>query len=118
MLHQFYELPLRLLQEVACGDVLQLQAQRQCVDEQAQHLLRTGATVEATKQHRAAYDVVTTARVRDHKRPSGVEERGDAHSSQSGTRSAARIVAGSMRSATTAHLSPSTMTSGTSARLL
>ena len=50
-----------------------------------------------------------------------VEERQRMHrfyASHSGTRSAARIVAGSIRSATTAHLSPSTMTSGTSARLL
>jgi hypothetical protein len=38
--------------------------------------------------------------------------------SHSGTRSAARIVAGSIRSATIAHLSPSTMTSGTSGREL
>jgi len=49
-----------------------------------------------------------------------VEQRqgGDCHCSQAGTHSAERIVAGSMRRATRAHLLPSTMTSGTSARLL
>ena len=37
---------------------------------------------------------------------------------ESGTRSAARMVAGAIRSATTAQRSPSTITSGTSERLL
>ena len=61
-------------------------------------------------------------------RPSGAvplpikdgEEWGGRHHffSHSGTRSAAMIVSAAMRSATTAKRSPSTMTSGTSGRLL
>src|SRR5690606_1433456 len=49
-----------------------------------------------------------------------VEERERAHrqSSQSGTRSAAVTSSGRMRPATTANLSPSTMTSATKPRLL
>ena len=42
----------------------------------------------------------------------------DRQSNQSGTRSAALIAAGRIRSATTAHLSPSTITSATKPRLL
>src|SRR3546814_3744600 len=63
-----------------------------------------------------------TAAEQDHRRacqPDEQRQAVEAHRvSHSGTRSAARIVSAAMRSATTAKRSPSTNTSGTSARLL
>ncbi len=79
MNQQFHQFALRLLHQLRGGHPLQLQAQRQRVDEHPQDLLCTRAPLQPTQQHGAKHYLLTSTGVAHHQTPSRVKQSRGTH---------------------------------------
>ena len=80
MRHQFGEPGMRTANAVFDRGAIEVEPQRQCIDEQPHGAVATGAGMHAAEQHRAEHDALASAAPRHHLAPGEMAETGEAYS--------------------------------------